>query len=935
VESLEPRTFLSASPDLAKAYDPTRILVQFASSRALGNSASPDGTHIAQQLGEDRRLREVRLDAGTSVAEALAAYRADPRVRYAEPDYKVTTSVVPNDLYYSSGALWGMYGDQSTPASANGSQAAEAWDAGYTGTPVGAAPVYVGIIDEGVDFNHPDLIDNVWTNPYDTVGDGIDNDNNGYIDDVHGWDFYNNDNTIYDGGGGDRHGTHVAGTIAAKGNNAIGVGGVDWNVKYISAKFLGADGGYISDAIAALDYFVDLKARHGMNIVATNNSWGGGGFSQSMQDAIARAAKAGILFIAAAGNGGTDGVGDDNDISASYPSGYDTTAGAGYDAVIGVAAIGSNGSLGSFSNYGATTVDLAAPGVGIFSTQPNSAYGYLSGTSMATPHVTGAVALYAAAHPTASASEIRAAILSGAQQSPLPALAGKVATGGRLDVALSLSVTSSTTTPNAPANLQVTGVTSASVSLSWEDNAIDEQGFHVERSSDGGNNWSPAGDAPMNATTFTDSGLAAGAPYSYRVSAYNGAGTSAPSNTVSATTDVPPPAPLAPTGLAITAVSPTTISLAWTDNAFDETGYTVQRSLDGNNWSNVNSALPSDLTSYIDSGLTAATTYYYRIIDYRDEPAGSSPSRTYSNFSNPVSGVTQSAVGNGTGWRADYYDNMLTESTTTASAYSLTGWKFARTDAAVNFNWGSSSPASGATKLGVDSFTIKWAGMIQPRFTDQYTLRFEGDDGVGAWITMNGVKQSLWTPTWDRKDGTSADRTVAEYGNVAPYESSPLALKAGVKYPIEIVYYEYTGNASAKLLWRSASYQAQEIVPTTQLYQGPTTLKAIAVSASKVNLTWTDNATGETGFKIERSTDGAMWTQIATVGANVTSYSSIGLTANKSYYYRVRAYNSSPAFNSAYSAKASAKTLATAAAVSSSLKPQVFGTSLISETIPL
>jgi hypothetical protein len=383
--------------------------------------------------GHARDFDVIELSAGAAVDAALAHLRGNANVRYAEQDVVLHPAYVSNDSSYTNGSLWGMYGDGTTPANQYGSQAGEAWAAGN----IGSSSVVVGIIDEGIDYNHPDLAANIWSNPGEIAGDGIDNDADGYIDDIHGWDFANGDSTIFDGtatDGVDRHGTHVAGTIGAVGGNGIGVAGVAWNVTMISAKFLGPAGGYSSNAVKALDYLTMLKTRYGVNIVASNNSWTGGGYSQALDEALSRAANAGILFVAASGNGSSDAIGDDNDTTANYPSNYSTTTSAGYESVIAVAATDRYGNLAAFSNYGMNTVDLGAPGVSIYSTLPFNAYGYLSGTSMATPHVTGAVALYAAAHPDATAAEIRAALLSAAQSTPTASLAGKTVTGGRLNL---------------------------------------------------------------------------------------------------------------------------------------------------------------------------------------------------------------------------------------------------------------------------------------------------------------------------------------------------------------------------------------------------------------------------------------------------------------------------------------------------------------------
>src|SRR4051812_40177203 len=405
---------------------PGELIVQFKAAAtdneiadALAQAGLKVKKHIQTQAMKDRGHHGItHVTTELPVEEALKKLKGHPAVEFAEPNYVYTHQSAANDPYYNGGYLWGAYGDLSAPANAFGSQAAEAWDAGYTGS----ASVYVGIIDEGIQYDHPELAANIWTNPADAA-DGADNDGNGYADDVHGWNFVANNNNIYDPASDD-HGTHVAGTIGAQGGNGVGVAGINWKVSIISGKFLGANGGTLADAVEAVDYFTSLKNRQKLNIVALNNSWGGGGYSQALHDAILRAAKAGILFVAAAGNGDSTGHGLNNDSTPNYPSNYDTRQGtstesaASYNAVIAVAAIDSNGNKASFSNYGATKVHLGAPGVGIYFTLPNGTYGSYSGTSMATPHVTGAVALYASTHPGATADQIRSAILNSVTPTP-------------------------------------------------------------------------------------------------------------------------------------------------------------------------------------------------------------------------------------------------------------------------------------------------------------------------------------------------------------------------------------------------------------------------------------------------------------------------------------------------------------------------------------
>lgn len=380
-------------------------------------------TKAMERAGEREAIHLLKVPF--AALDAIAKAKGFGEVEYAEPNYIYTHNAVSNDTYFSS--LWGMQSSTSTPTNNFGSQAAAAWAANRTD----ASNVYIGIIDEGYMYTHEDLAANAGTNPGEIAGNGTDDDTNGYVDDVYGWDFAGNNNTVFDGVGDD-HGTHVAGTIGGVGGNGTGVAGVCWKVKLLNAKFLGSTGGTTANAIKAIDYFTDLKTRHGINLVATNNSWGGGGFSQGLQDAIERANGAGILFIAAAGNNGSN-----NDGTANYPSNYPNAN------VIAVASITSTGALSSFSNYGATQVDLGAPGSGIWSTVPKSSgvgkkativsgYASYNGTSMATPHVAGAAALYASSRPGSSAATIKAAILS--TTTATPSLSGKSVSNGRLNV---------------------------------------------------------------------------------------------------------------------------------------------------------------------------------------------------------------------------------------------------------------------------------------------------------------------------------------------------------------------------------------------------------------------------------------------------------------------------------------------------------------------
>jgi subtilisin family serine protease len=375
------------------------------------------GTQVHRTFPRFGNLQILRLPVGVTVQQAIAHYQKSGLVEYAEPDYEVHAILTPNDPQYLDGSLWSLnnYGQNGGTPHADISAPA-AWD-----TRTSANPIIVAVIDTGVWYTHPDLASNMWVNP--CVGCPV----NGvvYPNDVYGI------NAIT--GSGDPlddffHGTHCAGIIGAIGNNSVGVVGVTWNVRIMACKFLDSSGsGNTSDAITCIDYAVSKGAK------LLSNSWGGGGYSQALYDAIAAARDADVIFVAAAGNNGSN-----NDTAPSYPASYALSN------IVAVAATDHNDLLASFSNYGANSVTLGAPGVSIFNTLPNVLtpamqqdglpvdYGTLSGTSMACPHVSGALALVRAQFPdltySGAIAELRATV------DPIPSLTGKTATGGRLNL---------------------------------------------------------------------------------------------------------------------------------------------------------------------------------------------------------------------------------------------------------------------------------------------------------------------------------------------------------------------------------------------------------------------------------------------------------------------------------------------------------------------
>jgi subtilisin family serine protease len=443
---------------------PGRALVRYRSERtakakSLQTLLASDGRQLSIQLerfdGADlvSGLRLAHFAAADTMA-AIEALKADPDVLYAEPDYLLHLDVTPNDPRYLSNELYGL----------NKIGAPAAWN-----TTTGSSSVVVGVIDEGIDKTHEDLAANIWVNPGEIAGNGVDDDGNGFIDDVNGYNFPANTGTIP----AESHASHVAGTIGAVGNNAKGVVGVNWQVSLMSLRFIGGISGATSDAIRACNYakqmhdlWISSEHTKGANLRVLNNSYGGGEFTQSFFDAILGLNQSGILFVAAAGNA-PDNPQPDNDIVPHFPSSYDAPN------VIAVAATDSTDGLASFSHFGAQSVDMGAPGVGILSTTPGNTYSFFNGTSMATPHVAGAAALLLAQNPNLTVLQLKSLLIFNGD--PVASLAGKTLTGRRLNLANDFTALAEndTTPPGTVTNFHLNTQNGRALNVGWTNSGDD------------------------------------------------------------------------------------------------------------------------------------------------------------------------------------------------------------------------------------------------------------------------------------------------------------------------------------------------------------------------------------------------------------------------------------------------------------------------------
>jgi len=408
LETLETRALLSGTTT-------NELFVQFKPDAPASASATALSTlkaSVVQTYPDGSNL--IALGSGVDAGQALSWLKSDPYVNYAEADGTLQESAVtitPNDP--SFGSQWAL---ANSPA---GIDAPDAW-----GITEGNSNVIVAVLDTGLDLNNPEFAGRLWLNPTANT--------DGFKGDYNGWNFVGNNANIQDFDG---HGTHVTGILAATGNNGIGVAGVNWYARIMVVKVLDNTGNGSTDAAVNGIYFA---VQHGAKVI--NASWGGGTYSQALANAISYADSQGVVFVTAAGNNAAN-----DDATLSYPGSYNLPN------EIVVAATDSSGNLASFSDFGASSVDLAAPGVDIYSTLPGGGFGYLSGTSMATPYVSGVVAMLAGLQPGYNVQQLIQRVLS--TTTPSASLAGKTVTGGILNAfnALNFSntVTSTTVDPNA------------------------------------------------------------------------------------------------------------------------------------------------------------------------------------------------------------------------------------------------------------------------------------------------------------------------------------------------------------------------------------------------------------------------------------------------------------------------------------------------------
>lgn len=889
------------APAHAADFRPGRLIVRTKASPApAAVAALYDGlsARVERTVGRSAAIQILTLPAHVPVPQAIAALRRSGLVEYAEPDFLLRTQATPNDFRYYNGDQWNLHntGQYGGVPGADVS-AAEAWD-----VRTDATGVVVAVIDTGIRYTHEDLAANMWANPGESGVDsrgrskrtnGVDDDANGWIDDVHGI------NTIADTGDPNDdfgHGSHVAGIIGAVGNNTVGVAGVAWRVRLMALKFLDASGvGSISDAIVCLDY----AATHGAKVI--NASWGSYDFhSLALRDTIAALADDGVILVAAAGNNGTD-----NDATPLYPASYD------FGHVLAVAATDRADRRAPFSNFGRTSVDLAAPGNPVYSAWAgsNQDYRFWDGTSMAAPHVAGACALLIAQFPGDTYAGIIQRILT--TTDPVAAFSGQTVTGGRLNIARAL--TSGTAPPPAPpaapSELATTVVSATQVDLAWTDNSSNETGFTIERASDGVT-FASVATVGANMTTYVNQGLAAQSTYTFRVRAANAAGSSTPSNTASATTPAAPPPPewtgadignVAIAGTQEIGSSSITLRASGTDVWENADGFRfLYRALDGDGAIQARVMSLTQTHGWAKAGVMIRETL---AANARNTAAFVTASNGVNAQIRSTPGAATSSISGPWGVAAPYWVRLVRTGTTIVAAVSGNGTTW-QTIATHTVSMGSTA------YIGLAVTSHNNSALTTARF-EQVTVTGGGTPpppppsppAAPVALAATAVSSSRIDLTWSdqatNEDGFGIERATGGgsfsllatvSANTTAYANSGLAASTTYTYRVRAT------NAAGQ---SSYSNLATTATPAPPSLPAPTALTASAISATQVNLTWADQASTETGFRVERATGGGPFVEIAVAPANATTFSNAGLAAGTTYAYRVRATDGT--LDSAYS----------------------------------
>ena len=875
----------SAIAEPPPRYAPDTILVRFKASalpqdKALAHTLV--GAHAYKHFTIVEGLQAVRIPPWMHAKEAIERYRQHPDVLYAEPDWIVETQATPNDPRF--GELWGLNNTGQSGGVVDADiDALEAWD-----ITTGSSDVVVAVIDTGIDYNHQDLSANMFRNTLDCNSNGIDDDGNGQIDDCFGIDTLNNDSNPLDD---NDHGSHVAGTIGAVGNNGVGVVGVNWTVRLMACKFLNASGsGPTSDAIDCLEYVKLMKDR-GVNIIATNNSWGGVGFSQALLDAIEAHRQRGILFIAAAGNSGLN-----NDFTPVYPANYYLPN------VISVAATTRTDGQAFFSNFGRRTVHLGAPGDQILSTTRGNTYQIFSGTSMATPHVTGLAALLKAQDPGRDWRAIKNLILSGGDT--IPSLTNTI-TRKRLNARGALTCSNSTVLSRLiPVATTITGSTGTPIDLA---------ALHINCASPNGNvsvTVNPGGQI----VTLVDDGL--GSDQAAGDGIYSGQWTPSAGGTYTltfpgsdvVTVQVPSNYTAAPTTFSYRTITGTNLNLSDDFSVsitspfpilFGGVSFTnLFVSSNGNvNFTGLftefsNASIPTFLATTLvapwwDDLFPVGTSQnvFWAV-------TGTEPSRELVIEWRDLQHFSCTSVAGATvKFQVVFFEGSSNILFNYADA--TFGGKCAFADrggsATVGVQVGSSVGTQYSFNLQTlsNNFSLLWKAAPPPTISVTPSSRDFGSVPISGSEDRTFAVQNVGGDVVSGTASTNAPFSVFSGGSYSL--SMGQSQRVTVRFsPISPV----TSIGNVTFSGGGGTTKAVTGIGISVSVLAPSGLTATPVSTTQVNLAWQDNSNNETEFRIERKTGaGGTFAPIATVGTNTTGYSNTGLTPNTIYVYRVRACN--------------------------------------------